>query len=119
MAFHPIDTGSIAPGRRWWAVGSSQGLGDAGTPTHCHPVHLEHLFRIDLYCGCTGDRASIVATSSLGVVASWCHSVHEPSYIATLSYPCKYKAIATPAAETPPPHVATRQAAWSAPISWR
>jgi hypothetical protein len=34
-------------------------------------------------CGCTGDRASIVATSSLGVVASCCHSVHEPSYIAT------------------------------------
>ena len=70
-----------------------------------------------LYCGCTGDRASIVVTSSLGVVASWCHSVHEPSYIATLSYPCKYKAIATPAAETPPPHVATREEAWSAPIS--
>jgi hypothetical protein len=55
----------------------------------------------------------------MGVVASWCHSVHEPSYIATLSYPCKYKAIATPAAETPPPHVATRRAARCAPISWR
>jgi hypothetical protein len=43
----------------------------------CNPMHR--------YGGGTGDRASIVATSSLGVVASWCHSVHDPSYIATLS----------------------------------
>jgi hypothetical protein len=43
----------------------------------CNPMHR--------YGGGTGDRASIVATSSLDVVASWCHSVHDPSYIATLS----------------------------------
>src|SRR5215471_2518298 len=88
------------------------------TETLCYAASRDKV-ELRLYCGCTGDRASIVFTSSLGVVASWCHSVHDPSYIATLSYPCKYRAIATPAAETPPPHVATRWAARSTPISWK
>ena len=90
-------------------------LGFCGRSPHAS----RHVARAHRYCGCAGDRASIVVMSSLGVVASWCHSVHDPSYMATLSYPCKYNAIATPAAETPPPHVATRLAARSAPISAR